>query len=75
MATVGMHQAKTHLSDLVRRAESGEEVVIARGGKPVARLVAIATAPAQRLGLDQGTFAVPDDFDAPLPEDVLDDFT
>lgn len=74
MATVGMHQAKTHLSDLVRRAEHGEEVVIARGGKPVARLVAVSSAPAQRLGLDHGTFTVPDDFDAPLPDDVLDDF-
>ena len=74
MATVGMHQAKTHLSDLVRRAENGEEVVIARGGTPVARLVAIATTPAQRLGLDQGTFTVPDDFDDPLPDDLLDDF-
>jgi antitoxin (DNA-binding transcriptional repressor) of toxin-antitoxin stability system len=69
-----MHQAKTQLSDLVRRAENGEEVVISRSGSPVARLVAVNVRPAQRLGLDQGTFTVPDDFDEALPADVLDDF-
>lgn len=74
MATVGMHQAKTQLSDLVRRAENGEEVIIRRSGTPVARLVALDARPAQRLGLDAGAFSVPDDFDAPLPDDVLDDF-
>ena len=74
MATVGMHQAKTHLSDLVRRAENGEEVVIARGGTPVARLVALRAIPAQRLGLERGRFTLPEDFDAPLPDDLLDHF-
>lgn len=74
MATVGMHEAKTHLSDLVRRAENGEEVIIQRSGTPVARLVAVRVRPAQRMGVDQGTFTVPDDFDDALPDDVLDDF-
>lgn len=69
-----MHEAKTQLSDLVRRAENGEEVIIQRSGTPVARLVAVNVRPAQRLGLDQGAFTVPDDFDEELPADVLDDF-
>lgn len=74
MIEVGIHQAKTHLSDLVRRVESGEEVIIRRGSKPVARLVAVEVVPARRLGLDAGAFTVPDDFDAPLPDEAIADF-
>jgi prevent-host-death family protein len=74
MATVGMHEAKTQLSDLVRRAENGEEVIIQRSGTPVARLVALHARPVRRLGLDTGAFTVPDTFDDPLPDSVLDDF-
>ena len=64
MANVGIHQAKTHLSELLRRVAAGEEVVIMRGREPVARLVA-ATPPAlqRRLGIDAGKYAVPDDFE------------
>lgn len=69
-----MHEAKTNLSDLVRRVEAGEEVIIRRGDKPVARLVAVEPEPIQRFGFDLGVFTVPDDFDEPLPDDVLDDF-
>lgn len=75
MTSVGVHEAKTNLSELLRRAEAGEDVVICRGSEPVARLVAISPLPGQRLGLDEGRFVVPDDFDAPLPDDVLDTFT
>ena len=74
MTSVGVHEAKTTLSDLLRRAEAGEEVVICRGSQPVARLVAIQPVPGRRLGLDEGRFVVPDDFDAPLPDEVLDSF-
>jgi len=72
--TVNIHEAKTHLSRLVRRAQSGEEIVIARGGKPVARLVAVQPAPTRALGRDRGLFEVPDDFNAPLEPQQLDDF-
>lgn len=75
VTTVGVHQAKTNLSELLRRAEAGEDIVICRGAEPVARLVAVSPRPGPRLGLDEGRFVVPDDFDAPLPDDVLDDFT
>ena len=74
MQTVNIHAAKTQLSRLVDEAASGREVVIARAGKPVARLVPLATAGRRVLGRLAGTFAVPADFDAPLPEDVLDAF-
>ena len=74
MPSVGVHEAKTNLSDLLRRAEAGEDVVICRGATPVARLVAIGGPGRRRFGLDRGRFTVPEDFDAPLPDDVLDDF-
>ena len=73
MDTFNIHQAKTQLSKLVQRVESGEEIVIARDGKPVARLVPLAPA-RPRFGLDRGKIKIADDFDAPLPDDVLDEF-
>jgi prevent-host-death family protein len=74
VTSVGVHEAKTTLSDLLRKAEAGEDVVICRGSEPVARLVAIRPPAGRRLGHDEGRFVVPDDFDAPLPDDVLDSF-
>jgi prevent-host-death family protein len=68
---VGVHEAKTHLSRLLERVASGEEIAIARRGEVVARLVPIGSRITRRLGMDEGRFAVPDDFDAPLPDDVL----
>jgi prevent-host-death family protein len=70
--TVNIHQAKTHLSRLVERAEAGEEIVIARSGRPVARLVPYAR-PEQRrnFGRMHGLIRISDDFDAPLPNDLL----
>ena len=73
MQTVNIHAAKTHLSRLVDAAANGEEIVIARAGKPVARLVPLA-APERRkrvLGTLAGKLNVSDDFDAPLPDDLL----
>lgn len=67
---VNVHEAKTHLSRLLARVERGEEIVIARSGRPVARLVRYDE-PRRTLGRDAGLFEVPDDFDAPLPADVL----
>lgn len=68
--SVGVHEAKTHLSRLLDDVAAGEEVVITRRGAAVARLV--PSRPAVRsLGMDRGRFVVPDDFDAPLPDDEL----
>jgi prevent-host-death family protein len=71
MSEVSVHEAKTHLSRLLRRVASGEEIVISKSGKPVARLVPFAPPKQRMLGRDRGRFVVPEDFDDPLPEDVL----
>jgi prevent-host-death family protein len=71
---VGVHEAKTHLSRLLERAEAGEEIAIARRGRIIARLVPASDGPVPVLGLDVGRLVVPDDFDAPLPDDVLASF-
>lgn len=64
MQTVNIHEAKTHLSRFVDQAAAGEEIVIARAGKPVARLVSLAVAAVPRkLGLGKGKFSLPADFD------------
>jgi len=70
---VNIHQAKTHLSRLLQRVAAGEEVTIARAGVPVARLVAVEKKPSKirPLGMDRGKVWVADDFDAPLPDDLL----
>lgn len=73
--SVNVHQAKTHLSKLLDRVALGEEIVIAKAGKPVARLVPVKKAPVKRvLGTAKGDFVVPEDFDAPLPDQVLTEF-
>ncbi len=74
MREVGVHEAKTHLSKLLREVEAGSEVVILRSGKAVARIVPVQATAARVLGSDRGVLVVPDDFDAPLPETVLDAF-
>lgn len=72
MTIVNVHQAKTQLSKLLEAVEAGEEVIIARAGKPVARLMPLARSqPRRKLGSLAGRFTVPDDFDAPLPDAVL----
>lgn len=65
MPTVNIHEAKTHLSRFVDQAAAGEEILIARAGKPVARLVALATDTREprTLGLAKGRFTIPEDFD------------
>jgi prevent-host-death family protein len=69
---VNIHDAKTRLSQLVERAEAGEEIVIARAGRPVARLAPLVPkGRARKLGLLDGRFRIPDDFNAPLPKELL----
>ena len=79
MPTFNIHHAKTHFSKLVDQAAAGEEIVIAKAGKPVAKLVSIKAEvterkPPRRLGLLAGKYNIPTDFDAPLPDDVVDEF-
>jgi prevent-host-death family protein len=68
---VGVHEAKTHLSQLLRRVAAGEEVLILRGGRPAARLVPVEPLQERRLGSDPD-LEVADDFDDPLPDELLD---
>ncbi len=68
---VGVHEAKTTLSELLRRVTAGEEVVITRSGEPIAKIVAVRSKQARTLGRDVGRMQVPDDFDAPLDEATL----
>jgi prevent-host-death family protein len=74
MAEVSVYEAKTHLSRLLRRVAAGEEIVIARAGKPVARLVPVKRGRSREIGLDEGVYEVPADFNEPLPEELLREF-
>ena len=74
MDTVNIHQAKTQLSRLIERVCAGEEIIIARGGRPVARLAPLEQRRPRRLGLLKGKIWVAKDFNAPLPDDLLDLF-
>ena len=69
--SVGVHAAKTHLSRLLEQVAAGEEIVISRRGVDVARLVPVRGSFARTLGIDRGSFVVPEDFDAPLADGVL----
>jgi prevent-host-death family protein len=75
MEMVNVHEAKTHLSRLLARVARGEEILIARSGKPIARLVPVVPAAGpRRLGIDRNRAAIAEDFDAPLPDDIVEAF-
>ncbi|MDI6894227.1 MAG: type II toxin-antitoxin system Phd/YefM family antitoxin [Bacillota bacterium] len=72
---VNVHEAKTHLSRLLTRVQAGEEIIIARAGRPVARLVPFSNRPLKRLpGSARGKLRISPDFDAPLPDVFLEAF-
>jgi prevent-host-death family protein len=78
--TVNIAEAKAKLSQLIDLAERGEEVVIARHGRPVAKIVRLGERrmepyPDRGFGIDRGRFEVPDDFDDPLPAEIMRHFT
>ena len=69
---INIHEAKTNFSKLLQRVAAGEEITIAKAGVPVARLVPIEPKNVKRkLGLYKGQIWMADDFDAPLPDDIL----
>lgn len=75
MHIVNIHQAKTHLSKLVDAVQHGEEIIIAKAGKPAAKLVPItAIKPKRKPGALKGKIKIAKDFNAPLPDDILDGF-
>jgi prevent-host-death family protein len=72
---VNIHEAKTNLSKLLVRVSAGEEIIIARDGKPVARLVPfVPKGRLRELGYAAGEIWIAPDFDAPLPDDLLAEF-
>jgi antitoxin (DNA-binding transcriptional repressor) of toxin-antitoxin stability system len=71
---VNIQYAKTHLSRLLRLVAASTELVIARAGVPVARLVAVEAKKVRPLGFDKDKIWIAEDFDAPLPEDLLKEF-
>ena len=76
MRIVNVRAAKTRLSRLLEDVAAGEEIVIAKAGKPIAKLVPLSSVKPgkRRLGILGGRINLPDDFDAPLPDDILDAF-
>ncbi len=73
--TVNIHAAKTQLSRLLEQVEEGEEIVIARAGKPIARIVPLVPSrPKRKLGILEGQYTVADNIDDPLPDDLLEEF-
>jgi prevent-host-death family protein len=75
MKIINTHEAKTQFSRLLKRVTLGEQITIASRGKAVARLVPVPKTEAERrLGIFAGKFVVPDDFDDPLPQELLDAF-
>jgi prevent-host-death family protein len=74
MKTVNMHEAKTNLSKLIEMVEGGEPFIIARAGKPVAKVIAHSEKPPQRIGFLKGQFEVPGDFDTMFAKEIADMF-
>lgn len=75
MTEVNIHEAKTHLSRLLARVAAGEEVIISKAGRPVARLVPIRAKKAKRVpGQDAGDIWIADDFDEALPPEIQSEF-
>ncbi len=75
MAVVNVHDAKTHFSRLLSRVESGEEIIIAKAGKPVARVIPLKEKKGKRVpGSAKGRLKVEESFLEPLPEDILEAF-
>ena len=76
MEIINVHEAKTHLSRIINRVVSGEEIVIAKAGKPLVKLIPVESPQNPRpLGLDAGKGWISDDFDEPLPDELLKHFS
>jgi prevent-host-death family protein len=74
MWSVNIHEAKTNLSKLIASALEGEEVLIAKAGTPLVKLVPLVPDPQKRLGALKGEMVIAEDFDAPLPEEMVNAF-
>ena len=76
MGTVNIHEAKTHLSQLIEKAVAGEEIIIAKAGKPLVRLTALKPPPRKsRIGFLKGQITIPDDFDTMFQDEIEEMFS
>ncbi|MEZ5691833.1 MAG: type II toxin-antitoxin system prevent-host-death family antitoxin [Rickettsiales bacterium] len=73
MLNFNIHEAKTNLSAIIQKVEGGEDVVIMRAGKPVARLMPYTQSAPRKLGIFKGEIHIPEDFDEPMPEEWFDE--
>ena len=71
MAYINIHEAKTHFSKLITAVLEGEEIIIAKAGQPVAKIIPMPLEKKSRIGAFKGEIKIADDFDAPLPDDLL----
>jgi prevent-host-death family protein len=74
MRSINIHEAKTQFSKLIDRVIHGEEIIIAKSGKPAARLMPLLANKPKRFGILKGKIKIARDFDAPLPDSVISDF-
>lgn len=75
MRTVNIHEAKTHLSAILKRVESGEDILIAKAGKPIARVSPMPASPGKRRpGSAKGKIVMAESFMEPLPKNILKGF-
>lgn len=74
MTEVNIHEAKTHLSRLLARVAQGEEIIIAKAGKPIAKIVKIAPAKKRQFGTAAGTITFMPGWDAPMTDEEIDEF-
>lgn len=74
MDTFNVHEAKTHFSRILAKVQAGEEVIIAKAGQPIARIVPIRSSELRTPDAERAGLWVAEDFDAPLPDDLLDAF-
>ncbi|MEQ1790326.1 MAG: type II toxin-antitoxin system prevent-host-death family antitoxin [Rickettsiales bacterium] len=72
MLNFNIHETKTNLSAILQKVEAGEDVVIMRAGKPIARLMPYAELAPRKLGIFKGKINIPEDFDSPMPEEWFD---
>jgi len=70
LEVVNIHDAKTHLSKLVDKASKGQPFIIARAGKPLVKVIAVAEGPTRRRGMLKDVYTVPDDIDTPFADDI-----
>lgn len=74
MRIINIHEAKTHLSKLADEVAAGEEIIIAKAGRPIMKLIPMTKKKERKMGLLKGKIQIATDFDAPLPQDIFDAF-